>query len=267
MADSFKILGVPRETATPENLKKAYKKLCLKHHPDKNKANEAEAQVMFVKVGKAYEEACDIVNGIFGTRKTAFENFTPDEPVPADPPTTKRGSPRKRRPRVIPKGQENQEDVNAAITGAKIVFRTFNKQQKELTEALIATKVFDPSHEIFKVCILVDRTTFSLATEFEEELINVYYWEEEVYDIRDADLSDEDYKTFMTALQSIKDRMVHLRNAVSYLRGRAELPLRPDWIKTRSDYEEWYSWSGWQQAVDRFIRRATLSPDDDNYYL
>lgn len=80
MANPFAILGVPQETATPESLKNAYKKLCFIFLPDKNRGLEEVARDGFVKVGEAYEEALHLLNGVTGARKTAFEGFIPDEP-------------------------------------------------------------------------------------------------------------------------------------------------------------------------------------------
>jgi DnaJ-class molecular chaperone len=58
MSENFyNILGVP-ETATKEEIKKAYRKLSLKYHPDKNPGN-AEAIGQFQKISEAYETLGD----------------------------------------------------------------------------------------------------------------------------------------------------------------------------------------------------------------
>lgn len=51
--DYYEILGVPR-TATQGEIQKAYRKLAVKYHPDKNPGNR-EAEEKFKKVGEAYE--------------------------------------------------------------------------------------------------------------------------------------------------------------------------------------------------------------------
>lgn len=51
--DLYQVLGVPR-TATQDEIKKAFKKLALLHHPDKNKDNKADAEAKFKKVTEAY---------------------------------------------------------------------------------------------------------------------------------------------------------------------------------------------------------------------
>ena len=51
-------MGVNKEATEPE-LKKAYKKLALQHHPDKNVGDEESAKARFEKVALAYEALCE----------------------------------------------------------------------------------------------------------------------------------------------------------------------------------------------------------------
>lgn len=50
--DYYIILGIPKE-ATDDDIKKAYRKQALKHHPDKNKSTLAEDR--FKEIAEAYE--------------------------------------------------------------------------------------------------------------------------------------------------------------------------------------------------------------------
>ena len=56
--DYYKILGVKRN-ASKQEIKKAFKKLSLKYHPDKNKDNPKRAKEMFIKIANAYEVISD----------------------------------------------------------------------------------------------------------------------------------------------------------------------------------------------------------------
>ncbi|MEM9108953.1 MAG: DnaJ C-terminal domain-containing protein [Planctomycetota bacterium] len=55
--DYYKTLGVER-SASADQIKRAYRKLANKHHPDKNKDNPDAAE-QFAKVGEAYEVLSD----------------------------------------------------------------------------------------------------------------------------------------------------------------------------------------------------------------
>ncbi|XP_027447765.1 dnaJ homolog subfamily B member 7 [Zalophus californianus] len=83
MVDYYEVLGVQRY-ASPEDIKKAYHKVALKWHPDKNPENKAAAQRKF-KVAEAYEvlsnnEKRDIYDkygqeGLNGRGRIHFDDF------------------------------------------------------------------------------------------------------------------------------------------------------------------------------------------------
>lgn len=56
--DYYKVLGVSR-TATFKDIKKAYRRLSLRWHPDKNQANQELSTEMFRQVCEAYEVLSD----------------------------------------------------------------------------------------------------------------------------------------------------------------------------------------------------------------
>jgi len=55
--DYYKILGVEKD-ATDNDIKKAYRRLAIIHHPDKNPEDE-EAAEKFKEIGEAYETLSD----------------------------------------------------------------------------------------------------------------------------------------------------------------------------------------------------------------
>lgn len=56
--DFYEILGVARD-ADEAQIKKAYRKLAIKWHPDKNPDNKESAEAIFKKVAEAYETLSD----------------------------------------------------------------------------------------------------------------------------------------------------------------------------------------------------------------
>ncbi|MFQ6663332.1 hypothetical protein Gotur_030902 [Gossypium turneri] len=52
--DYYNVLQVDRN-ATEDDLKKAYRKLAMKWHPDKNPNNKKEAEANFKRISEAYE--------------------------------------------------------------------------------------------------------------------------------------------------------------------------------------------------------------------
>ena len=78
--DYYEIIGVPR-SANPDEIKKAYRKLALKYHPDRN-PNNKEAEEKFKEAAEAYEVLSDNTKrqrydqyGQEGLRGTDFHGF------------------------------------------------------------------------------------------------------------------------------------------------------------------------------------------------
>ena len=68
--DFYQVLGVPRN-ATPEEIKKAYRKLALKYHPDRN-PGDADAEEMFKEASEAYGVLSD------QKKRTVYDQFGHD---------------------------------------------------------------------------------------------------------------------------------------------------------------------------------------------
>jgi molecular chaperone DnaJ len=66
MKDYYKILNISRQ-ASPEEIKKAYRNLAVKYHPDKT-GNDKDAEMKFKEVSEAYETLSD------PTKKAAYDN-------------------------------------------------------------------------------------------------------------------------------------------------------------------------------------------------
>lgn len=70
MSEYYETLGVARD-ATPEQIKKAYRKMAVKYHPDKN-PGDAESEKKFKEVSEAYEILSD------EQKRAAYDRFGKD---------------------------------------------------------------------------------------------------------------------------------------------------------------------------------------------
>ena len=56
--DYYKVLGISKN-ASEDDIKKNYRKLSLKYHPDRNQDNKAECERIFKRIGEAYDVLSD----------------------------------------------------------------------------------------------------------------------------------------------------------------------------------------------------------------
>jgi len=64
--DYYSILGVNRNAGIDE-IKKAYRKLALKYHPDRNPSDKKKAEEQFKKISEAYAVLSDPENAVSTT--------------------------------------------------------------------------------------------------------------------------------------------------------------------------------------------------------
>lgn len=72
--DYYKILQVDK-SSKDEDLKKAYRKLAMKWHPDKNPNNKKEAEAKFKQISEAYEVSLLFLHLFLCFRSQFFISF------------------------------------------------------------------------------------------------------------------------------------------------------------------------------------------------
>lgn len=68
MEDYYKVLGVPEDAGSDE-IKKAFRKMAFRYHPDRNPGNEVESGEQFKKINEAYTVLCD------DTRRMKYDQY------------------------------------------------------------------------------------------------------------------------------------------------------------------------------------------------
>ena len=87
--DHYEVLGVSRNTS-PEDIKRAYRKIAIKYHPDKNPGDKS-AEEKFKEASSAYQVLSDPekrkiydLRGHAGVHDTGFQGFTNFEDIAAN---------------------------------------------------------------------------------------------------------------------------------------------------------------------------------------
>ena len=87
--DHYEVLGVSRNTS-PEDIKRAYRKIAIKYHPDKNPGDKS-AEEKFKEASSAYQVLSDPekrkiydLRGHAGVHDTGFQGFTSFEDIAAN---------------------------------------------------------------------------------------------------------------------------------------------------------------------------------------
>ena len=73
--DYYDVLGVPKN-ASEDDIKKAYRKLAMKHHPDRNQGADAKkAEEKFKEAKEAYEMLSDLPGEVEGLNLDGGDAF------------------------------------------------------------------------------------------------------------------------------------------------------------------------------------------------
>ena len=78
--DYYKLLDIPKSASEAE-IKKAYRRLAMKYHPDRN-PDDPESEHKFKEAKEAYEVLCDAqVDGLVGSTDHANQDISPDRQI------------------------------------------------------------------------------------------------------------------------------------------------------------------------------------------
>jgi len=116
----YQILEIPR-TASADDIKKAYRRLALLHHPDKNPNNREEAEEKFKQIAQAYEVLTD------PAKKSQYDRFGDESQAQSQAPTYngRFGMDPFMMFGRFPGGRNPRDDLNDAF---KLFERFFNSQ-------------------------------------------------------------------------------------------------------------------------------------------
>lgn len=120
-ADYYNVLKVDK-TASEDDLKKAYRRLAMKWHPDKNPDSKAYAEAKFKKISEAYEVLSD------SHKRSIYDRYGEEglKDMPTDTTSTggyTSGSSSRTAHRFNPK---NAEDIFSEVFGASYPFASMN---------------------------------------------------------------------------------------------------------------------------------------------
>ncbi|XP_039057709.1 dnaJ homolog subfamily B member 4-like [Hibiscus syriacus] len=117
--DYYNVLKVDR-TATEDDLKKAYRKLAMKWHPDKNPNNKKEAEANFKQISEAYEASLSFIlfQVLSDPQKRAIYNQQGEEGLKNIPPPGSGGSSRNGFCGSSGFNPRNAEDIFAEFFGS-----------------------------------------------------------------------------------------------------------------------------------------------------
>ncbi len=152
LLDYYKTLGVPKD-ASDEEIKKAYRRLALQYHPDRN-PNNKEAEAKIREINAAYEVLSDPA-----TRRS-YERITVDAyEVPEEPPD----------PDVILREMERKLAEEGRRELFAILIKDMTRIKAELAvirEATVARQGYDT----FKDEIVLERAAYVLPEFLTQEM-------------------------------------------------------------------------------------------------